>query len=300
MFRDRDGVLRPLITFYLLVIFPYICLISAYFAFGEPLWIKEIDWLEKLTNPRLTLFFLEMLTLTLVVITFSIIKLPKILRERRLSRLKITDYLVVVFFLLVTLVYALIKIIEGDNPGVRLFYALFSAFLLVFWFYNASYILARSRDRLFKILRKLDESPSNVFSYGRQLSYSINSASLSVIWLLVPIISWLPTLLSGVVSPKDIAFYTGIIVCLLLFILPVYAQIKLSNVLNTSLKIFDEYIADEIVRLPTSKEDSERIKALIDLRESLTKSIKFSTQEFIVSIVQYSTIITALIATAKI
>lgn len=69
---------------------------------------------------------------------------------------------------------------------------------------------------------------------------------------------------------------------ILLLILPVYAQIKLSNVLNASFKKLDEYIADEIVKTSTIQEDAERIKAFIDLRESLTKSIKFSTQEFII------------------
>ena len=241
-----------------------------------------------------------MLTLTLVVITFSTIKFSIVIRERRLNRLKNFDYLVVVFFFVVTLVYAFVKIAEGDDLGVQLFYAFFSAFLLIFWFYNARYILVKSRDILLNILQKLDESPGKVFSSGRELSSAINSVSLSVIWLLIPLLSWLPTLLGGAISPKDIAFYIGITVCIVLFILPVYAQIKLSNVLNVSFKKLDEHIAESIVQLPTSKEDSERIKALIDLRESLTKSIKFSTQEFIVSIVHYSTIITALIATAKI
>lgn len=158
----------------------------------------------------------------------------------------------------------------------------FSALLLSFCFYNARNILVKSRDRLLNIIHKIDINSRHVFSYGRQISYSINYASLSVICLLIPLFLWNPTLLKGVVNPKNVAFCIGIIICILLLILPVYAQIKLSNVLNASFKKLDEYIADEIVKPSTIQEDAERIKAFIDLRESMTKSIKFSTQEFII------------------
>ncbi|NEN95460.1 MAG: hypothetical protein F6K50_07950 [Moorea sp. SIO3I7] len=301
MFRHSKYPLRPLITFCILVTLPYIFLLVTYFTFGEPPWINDIDWLKKLPNPSLILFLLEMLTLTLVVITFSIIQVTRILRERKLSRLNVVDWLIIGIILILTVVYAFVKIIaDGDHPVIRLFYALFSAFIITFWIHNARHLLSKSQEKLLNILRKLDENPGNVFSYGRQLSSSINSTSLSVTWLLFPFLFWLPTLLSGLISPKDIAFSIGITFGILLFLLPVYAQIKLSNVLNASFKQLDEHIAGEIVKQPTNKADYERLKALVDLRETLTKSVKFSTQEFIVSIVQYSTIITALIAAAKI
>ena len=301
MNRYKDTVPRRFSVLFSLVITSYIFLISSYFLHSIiPPWVKYINWVKGYQNSVIILFALEFTTLTFVSATFLVIELtPSKRRKQRLLKLNSIELKSLVIFSVITIFYAIIKIVSGDNPIVRLLYAGFSALLLTFWFCNAYFLLQWAMKSFKRIFSALDQHPEYIFSSGREITYVVNAVSWSITILILPLFSWAPTLLTVGISPRTVSLILGCLICLSAIFTPIYAQRIVSKALNQSFQELDKHIACEILRPPTVKEDIEKLKTSLELRENLTNSVKLPNSEIVVIILQYSAIITALIAIFK-
>lgn len=294
---------KELILFLSMLGLPYLFLAASYFAFGSDLpWINEIAWISDIESKRLRLFLLEILTLTLVVGTSFYIEIPRIVKSRPKVFLKldtINKIVAAVFILCITGYFCLKTILEGESVGIRSTYCLFTFFLISLWFQNARYLISRSLAKLAGIINNIERKPSTVFTSGRNFFSSINSVSVACIIILTPCFSWLPTLITEGVSPRTIVFSFGVAISFIFLCLPFFSQSKINKALTKSFNNLDNQIAQKIKNPEITKNISEQIQELIKLRANLKRSTSISPQEFMICIVQFSTIIIAFIGVLR-
>ena len=296
------GTLKASNTF--LCVCAYASLFIAYYLCGEePSWVSDIDWIQNLNNGRFILFSLEFLTLTFVTFLSRISpKLPHVdvsfiflnvdipkanLKDNpylfiNTKPLRQFDYLfTLILFTLVSL-YAVFKIVIGENIGIRISYSAYAFFLLIIWLYVGRILLTLPFISLFKILASLVKNPLSLFTVGRNLPSSLNSIAVSVSVVLLPAFTILPTLPVNLkefnlsVNQRAVVSIVGIFLCLIVLLIYLYVQVIISNALNRSFQDLDIQVENNIVRLKTPQLDDavERINSLISVRDSLVKSIR--------------------------
>lgn len=281
------------VLFFALVTLTYGSLFCVYFLIDfDCSWIQQIDWLNNIKNAKIVLFILELLSITMVIIT-SLTIITKSSRRDKFLDLNIKEKCFFSIILILVIVYACVRIANGDKIIPRLIYTFYSFLYLCFWVKNAYMLLIQSCKKWLQIISDLDQHPNNVFYLGRELSYAINSISISLIILMIPISCWLPTLLPGsVINPKIITYVIGLLIILSFLGLSIQSQKEISEALNSSFLKFDQYVSTEVEKIKDfNKEESERLKNLMELRENLVKSINLSAQEFLPVIISSGTII---------
>jgi hypothetical protein len=291
--RKQIAVTRRATTWFFVIV-AFASLSVAYFGFDRP------QWLPKSTSV-FAWFALEVATLAIVTATFVFIAADASVKQPHRPMMDRADLAALIVLSTLAYAYAIYQIFKGDKGNVRLSYALFSSLLLFLWFRNTRLLFQFRIAMLARRIRNVTKSPETVFDFGRSMASEISRLSFSAILLVFPLLTWLPTLLPGraFLAPQNLGFGFAIVTISIVVLTPLYIHTVLAQAITKSFATFDTEFAKDLrgtLNAPITKETAERLKANVELRNSVASSLNVSANDVITSLAQNLAIIAALIA----
>jgi hypothetical protein len=244
-----------------------VALLASYFLFGLPPWVNTLSWPPGDPSfKRTALCLLELSVLLAVTLTNASIPATQI----GASAIRRGIYLAAGAY---AFGYGVFRIIHGhDSVWIRLFYSVFTLVVVGTWALNTLFIFSYRVRPLLRAIAHLDGAPNDVLTDGRHISLSVDVFAVQLFALVLPLLLWLPTLIPGL-GPRYVGVAVGLVACCVLIVVPLYAQLRTASALLASLRNLDEVIAMEVVDAGRLMLHQEQVKALLDIREQLTKGV---------------------------
>lgn len=276
------------------------CLTLAYYwGSNIPYWVKTSERFPGIDvdQKRNIFFILECLTLFMVFATQAAgLKVQRGGKKLLPKQRGIAELSIFAALFSLTLGYGLSSVGPGEPACIRVFYSLFSCLILTIWYENLKSLSVAVVKPFLDLIYSLEENPEELHSRSPDITVAVNLVVLCTIIMIAPILIWLPTLVAGPINPRSIAFSAGIATCLIVLLAPGFAHYKIERIFHRSLTPLSRQISWRIATPPANKEEIDYLKGLIEVKDSLTKSILSPAKALFLPLVQVVTTITALIA----